>query len=224
MYAITLLLFVLFEVGSGLAKNIQTRVILRFFAGFFGSTPLSNAGGSIADVVNARQRTFVFPVFANAGFLGPILGPVIGGYLGMNVGQAWCDYLTAIWGAATLAVVVCFMPETYGPVLLRMKAAQVRKATGDNRYKSALEMEREKVPFKAHFKHVIALPFLYLICACMPSWCACPPPVHSFARRRAHCCTHCSVHDCDCECARLECRDGAECRESADIFDGSTCA
>jgi len=164
VYAVTLLLFVLFEIGCALAPNIQTRVILRFFAGIFGSTPLSNAGGSIADVVNARQRTFVFPVFANAGFLGPVLGPVIGGYVGQNVGQEWCEWITVIWGAATLVLVVFFMPETYGPVLLKMKASHVRSATGDTRYKSALEMERERVPFKTHFKHVLALPFLYLVC------------------------------------------------------------
>lgn len=164
VYAVTLLLFSLFEVGSALAPNIQTRVIMRFFAGFFGSTPLSNAGGSIADIANARERTFVFPIFANAGFLGPALGPVLGGYLAMNVGQEWCDWLTAIWDFATLVIVVLFMPETYGPVILKMKASHVREATGDNRYKSALEKERETTPFIEHFKHVLALPFLYLIC------------------------------------------------------------
>lgn len=74
VYVITLLFFSLFEVGSALSRNIQTRIILRFFAGVFGSTPLSNAGGSIADIANAKHRTFVFPVFANAGFLGPVLG------------------------------------------------------------------------------------------------------------------------------------------------------
>jgi multidrug resistance protein len=164
VYVITLLCFSLFEVGSALAPNIQTRVILRFFAGFFGSTPLSNAGGSIADIANAQARTFVFPIFAISGFLGPVLGPVMGGYLAMNVGQEWCDYLTAIWGFATLAILVLFMPETYAPVILKMKASHVREATGDDRYKSALEKEREQVPFKKHFKHVLALPFLYLIC------------------------------------------------------------
>lgn len=69
-----MLLFFLFQIGSALATNIQTRVILRFFAGLAGSTPLSNAGGSLADVVDARQRTFVFPIFACAGFMGPTLG------------------------------------------------------------------------------------------------------------------------------------------------------
>lgn len=64
--------------SAALAPNIQTRIVLRFFAGFFGSTPLTNAGGSIADIVDNRERTFEFPIFADAGFLGPSLGPVLG--------------------------------------------------------------------------------------------------------------------------------------------------
>ena len=89
VYIITLGMFSLFEVGSALAQNIQTRVICRFFAGAAGSAPLSMAGGSIADIVNARERTYFFPVFAQAGFSGPVLGPVMGGWLGMKVGQEW---------------------------------------------------------------------------------------------------------------------------------------
>jgi MFS family permease len=93
-----------------------------------------------------------------------VLGPVIGGYVGVKIGQEWCDWITAIWAGATLVVLLLFMPETYAPVLLKMKAENIRKATGDKRYKTALEFDREKVPFKQHFKHAIALPFLYLIC------------------------------------------------------------
>lgn len=88
----------------------------------------------------------------------------------MYKGQAWCEWITAIWAGATMIIIALFMPETYGPVLLKMKASHVRQATGDNRYKSSLERLREVTPFKKHFKHVIALPFLYLICKsiCVP--------------------------------------------------------
>lgn len=89
VYVVTLGLFSLFEIGSAASPNIQSRLVCKFFCGFFGSSPLSNAGGSLADVVNARDRTYFFPAFAQAGFSGPVMGPVIGGYLGMNVGQAW---------------------------------------------------------------------------------------------------------------------------------------
>lgn len=77
VYAITLLSFVIFQIGAALATNIETRLLLRFLAGLAGSTPLSNAGGTLADVANARQRTFIFPVFACAAFMGPTIGMFI---------------------------------------------------------------------------------------------------------------------------------------------------
>jgi hypothetical protein len=40
-----------FNAGAASSKNIQTLLILRFFAGAFGSSPLTNAGGVIADMV-----------------------------------------------------------------------------------------------------------------------------------------------------------------------------
>lgn len=163
VYVITLGAFCLFEVGSALAPNIQTRIILRFFAGFFGSTPLSNAGGSLADLVGPADRTFVFPVFAASGFLGPSLGPTIGGYLGYKVGQEWCDWLMAIWGGALVLLVALFMPETFAPSLLRMKAVQIRKATGDSRYTTALERARQDTPFIQHLRHAFAMPFKLLL-------------------------------------------------------------
>lgn len=36
--------------GAAGSQNIQTLVILRFFAGAIGSSPLTNAGGVIADM------------------------------------------------------------------------------------------------------------------------------------------------------------------------------
>lgn len=45
-----------FTAGAAGSQNIATLVILRFFAGAFGSSPLVNAGGVLADLFNARQR------------------------------------------------------------------------------------------------------------------------------------------------------------------------
>ena len=38
-----------FSSGAAGAQNIETLLILRFFAGAFGSSPLTNAAGVIAD-------------------------------------------------------------------------------------------------------------------------------------------------------------------------------
>jgi MFS family permease len=64
--------------ASGLAPNIGAQLAFRFLAGFFGSTPLVCAGGSISDLWNPMERVLAFPVFANAAFTGPLLGPVMG--------------------------------------------------------------------------------------------------------------------------------------------------
>lgn len=165
VYVLTLAAFTLFEVGAALAgaDHVQTRMICRFFAGFFGSAPLSNSGGSIADVVGPRERTYYFAFFAQAAFSGPVLGPVMGGYLAMNVGQEWCDWLMAIWGGATTLALFFLMPETYAPVLLRMKAQQLRRAGADARLRSQLEVDRAQTSFGRHLAAALKRPLLLLL-------------------------------------------------------------
>jgi MFS family permease len=65
-----------FNAGAAGSQNIQTLIILRFFAGAFGSSPLTNAGGVIADMFDAKSRGLALTIFAAAPFLGPVIGPV----------------------------------------------------------------------------------------------------------------------------------------------------
>jgi len=50
----------IFIMASGLAKSIQQQLLFRFLAGFFGSTPLTCAGGSISDLWTPMERVFAF--------------------------------------------------------------------------------------------------------------------------------------------------------------------
>lgn len=59
-----------FNAGAAGSQNIWTLLILRFFAGAFGSSPLTNAGGVIADIFPARQRGIAMSIFAVSPFLG----------------------------------------------------------------------------------------------------------------------------------------------------------
>ena len=45
IFIITMILYTLFHLGQGLAKNMQTLLVTRFFAGFFAVAPLTNCGG-----------------------------------------------------------------------------------------------------------------------------------------------------------------------------------
>ena len=46
----------IFSIATGAAKDVQTIIITRFFAGFFGSAPLTNVGGVISDTFIAEQQ------------------------------------------------------------------------------------------------------------------------------------------------------------------------
>lgn len=70
------MLLTVFNAGAAGSQNIETLIILRFLAGAFGSSPLTNAGGVIADMFDASQRGLATSIFAAAPFLGPVIGPI----------------------------------------------------------------------------------------------------------------------------------------------------
>lgn len=162
IYIISLLIFSCFQVGAGSAKSMSALAICRFFSGFFGTTPLSNAGGSIADMWKSDERTFMFPLFGVFGFLGPALGPIIGSYLSKSyLTWRWSNYLVAILGFALSIVVFLFMPETFDPVIMDIKASRIRNITGNKEYISVHEIQRQgNSPFSLK---MLVRPFIFAI-------------------------------------------------------------
>ncbi|KAI4132771.1 MAG: hypothetical protein LQ347_002454 [Umbilicaria vellea] len=151
-----------FNAGAAGSQNIQTLIILRFFAGAFGSSPLTNAGGVIADMFSASQRGLAMSVFAAAPFMGPTLGPIVGGFLGEAKGWRWVEGLMAIFTGALWILGALTIPETYPPVLLRKRAAALSKATG-HVYRSKLELNKASTPsVGAAFKTALSRPWVLL--------------------------------------------------------------
>lgn len=67
------LLLSAFCAGCAGAQNIQTLLILRFLAGAFGSSPLTNAGGVVSDMFTSRQRGLALCLFASTPYAGKLL-------------------------------------------------------------------------------------------------------------------------------------------------------
>lgn len=63
-----------FAAGCAGARNIETLLILRFFAGAIGSSPLTNAGGVVSDMFVAEQRGLALCLFAATPYLGKSAG------------------------------------------------------------------------------------------------------------------------------------------------------
>lgn len=69
-FFISFLLLAAFCAGCAAAQNIQTLLVLRFFAGAFGSSPLTNAGGVVSDMFTSRQRGLALCLFASTPYIG----------------------------------------------------------------------------------------------------------------------------------------------------------
>ncbi|KAF5009890.1 hypothetical protein FDECE_3917 [Fusarium decemcellulare] len=152
---------VAFVGGSASSRNITTLLILRFFGGTFGGSPLVNSGGTIADLFPPAQRGLAMTLYCVAPFLGPILGPVVGGFVSENVGWRWVQGLCCIFIGAIGILGVIFVPETYGPVLLTRRAKHLSKVDGKT-YISVLEkMQGKKEPSEV-FKRALIRPWVLL--------------------------------------------------------------
>ncbi|KAI1809971.1 major facilitator superfamily transporter [Poronia punctata] len=143
------------------SRNISTIAVLRFLAGAFGSSPLTNSGGVIADMFEPKERGFAGALFAMAPFLGPSIGPMAGGFLSQAGGWRWVEGLMAIFTGILWIAVSLYVPETYAPVLLRKRAAALSKMTGRT-YISKLESGRPKQTATQKFTVALVRPWVML--------------------------------------------------------------
>ena len=163
LFTITYGALTVFNAGSAGSPNIQTLLVLRFFAGAFGSSPLANAGGVLADMFPASQRGIALSIFASAPFLGPALGPIIGGFLGETEGWRWVQGFLAIFSGVLWIIGTLAVPETYAPVLLQARAAKLSKMTGKV-YQSQGDVGGKKKTVLEIFKVALSRPWVLLFC------------------------------------------------------------
>jgi MFS family permease len=160
LFIYTYIAFTLFNGLVCASQNLATVIVFRFLAGTFGASAMTNAGGVVADVFEAKQRGLGMAVFASAPFMGPAIGPIIGGFLGEHRGWRWVAGLLTFFSGFLTLVGFLFLPETYGPVILRQRAKRLSKITGD----VYLSRGDASAPTKARqvFGKALAMPWILL--------------------------------------------------------------
>jgi DHA1 family multidrug resistance protein-like MFS transporter len=122
--------FGVFNTAVAVSKDIQTLMICRFFCGIFGSSPLAVVAAVFSDIYNNRTRGIAIACFSSTVFLGPLVAPFIGGFINMSyLGWRWTAYIPAIMGYAAFLMNLFFLKESYPPVVLVEKAAELRRRT-----------------------------------------------------------------------------------------------
>ncbi|QIW97000.1 hypothetical protein AMS68_002518 [Peltaster fructicola] len=124
-------MFGVFEIGVSTAKDIQTVMICRFFSGFAGSAALTMCPSVFADIYSNKVRGVAIALFSATVFNGPLLGPMLGGFISkdQSLGWRWTQYIPAIMAFSSAALALFFQRESYGPVILVNKAAELRRLT-----------------------------------------------------------------------------------------------
>ncbi|GAM82225.1 hypothetical protein ANO11243_002040 [Dothideomycetidae sp. 11243] len=156
VYIISLACFAFLVLPCALAKNMESILATRFFGAFAAAAMISNAPGSVNDVVDEKYRALAFSVWCIGPMNGPVIGPVVGGFVFQYLGWRWTNWVVLIL-AGVAWVVIATVPETYAPAILRKKAAKKRRETDDHRWWSRYD---DKKSFWPLLKINLSRPFI----------------------------------------------------------------
>ncbi|KAG1776576.1 major facilitator superfamily domain-containing protein, partial [Suillus placidus] len=143
-YIVSSFMFVLTEVIIALAPNVQIVIVARAIGGCFGSTGATLVAGTIADIWLPHQRGFPMSLYALAVTASCGLGPMIAGWIEANpsLQWRWIQWIHAIVSGVCSISILLVMRETRSTVILARMARQVRKDTGDGRYRARSEANK----------------------------------------------------------------------------------
>ncbi|RMZ79745.1 hypothetical protein DV738_g3275, partial [Chaetothyriales sp. CBS 135597] len=161
LFIATYIVLTAMNAAAAAVHSIAALLVLRFLAGTFGASPLTNAGGVVADILPASQRGLGMALFASAPFLGPVIGPIVGGFMAETVGWRWVEGVMAIFTGVLLIIGALTIPETYGPTILAQRAKVMSKKTGQ-KYISIMEKRQGKLTAKAAFSKALSRPWVLL--------------------------------------------------------------
>jgi DHA1 family multidrug resistance protein-like MFS transporter len=160
----------IFTIATATAKDVQTLMLTRFFAGMFSASPIAIVPAAYADIYNNSTRGIAIAMFAMAVFVGPFASPFTGGFITQSyLHWRWTMYISAIMGFLGLVLLLLFYKETYPPVLLIEKAATLRRQTrnwGIHAKQDEVELDLRElinVNFSRPFRMLFTEPIVFLV-------------------------------------------------------------
>jgi len=134
LYLVCFSVFTLLQIPTALSPNLPTLITLRTMAGFFASVGIANGAGTISDMFAATERAHIFGWYLMGPLLGPTIGPILGGIILQNLGWQWIFWTLSIICGTNVTLAFLFLKETYVPVLLAKRKAELESTEGCQYY------------------------------------------------------------------------------------------
>ncbi|KAF2087706.1 MFS general substrate transporter [Saccharata proteae CBS 121410] len=164
IYLISMFLFVILILPVAMAPNFEAVLISRFFGAIAGAAMIGNAPGTVSDIVNDEYRALAYSVWSIGPMNGPVIGPLVGGFVYQYLGWRWTDWVVMCSSGISF-VMVASIKETYAPAILRKRAADKRKETGNERWWSRYDAKSKLIPLlKVNLSRPFIMAFTEPIC------------------------------------------------------------
>lgn len=100
--------------------SFPTFMVLRFLSGALSSPPILSSGGALKDMFKPEIRPYVLLLYAIIVAGGPAMGPILGSQVINWTGDfRHLSLVSGIYQFVVCSTNLCFMPETYAPVILQ---------------------------------------------------------------------------------------------------------
>ncbi|AJR83168.1 AQG_2a_G0021530.mRNA.1.CDS.1 [Saccharomyces cerevisiae] len=160
-YFVSMGLYVIFNIPCALAPNLGSLLACRFLCGVWSSSGLCLVGGSIADMFPSETRGKAIAFFAFAPYVGPVVGPLVNGFISVSTGRMDLIFWVNMAFAGVMWIISSAIPETYAPVILKRKAARLRKETGNP--KIMTEQEAQGVSMSEMMRACLLRPLYFAV-------------------------------------------------------------
>lgn len=133
VYLVCQTAWMILVIPGGVANSLKTIITMRFFCAMFGAAMISNGPGTLVDITRPEVLALVMSIWSIAPLNGPVTGPLIGGFVFADLGWRWTAWIVLILAGTSVAMLLT-VKETYPPIILKRKAARMRKEMDDPRW------------------------------------------------------------------------------------------
>ncbi|KIM92881.1 hypothetical protein OIDMADRAFT_46487 [Oidiodendron maius Zn] len=159
-YRVAAICYLGFTVGCSRSTCVAEFLVFRLLAGLSASPFMTTGGGTIADLLEKEERGGAMAMFTLGPLLGPVVGPIVGGFVTQDLGWRWTFYLILMLAGTVSIFSFILMRETCSPVILKAKAARLRKETGIPNLRAAGD---KQIPVTQLVAHALKRPVKFLV-------------------------------------------------------------